>query len=769
MHVNYLEEVKKLLGGKEYRVVGKNVIRTDAIEKVTGRAKYTADFAMENALVVRPVRSPHPHALIRRIDKEAALRINGVERVITGDEVGGQNQCGYYLEDQPLLACDKVRHVGDMVALVVAKNDEAARAGAEAVKVDYEELPAVFSAPEALAGDFRIHPQKSPGDVKIIKGDAAQAFRECDVIAEGVYKAGSQDHACLEPEAAIAIPEERGGITVISTNQCPFRTRNAVARILGKSDSQVRIITPYIGGGFGGKDTYGPFISSIAAVATELTGKPSMIVYSRYESFMYRFKRTPFEIRFKTGATKDGKLKAIEVDYLCDCGGYAAHVIGLMKRAAYHATGVYEVPHCKVTGTAVYTNNLPVAAFNGFGNPQILFAAESQMDKLAAELNMDPVELRLMNALIPGSRTGTNQLLDHSVGIKDLIQKVAKDANWASKKATRLQKGTKKRGIGIGCSWHGCGTTGYKQDWTGASVILNPDGSVTYCTGIVEIGQGSVTSHAMIVAETLGIPFESVRVETNDTTRMPDSGETHAQRGTFLGGTAALDAALKLRRRLTDLASAMLACRPDNVDIERGVVFDRLQPDRKIGFAELAREMYQRGINPAEFGFLLSRRGFPDPDTGQGDPYAAYTFGCTIAEVEVDVETGEVDVVKLHPGVAAGKIIQPEVVRGQVNGCGMMGLGYALSEKVMREKGWMLNGSYTDYVIPTVKDKPEMGPLVVVEDEYRYSAYGAKGVGEISFIATPLAVANAVYDAIGIRFYDLPLDSEKVYFAMKGK
>jgi CO/xanthine dehydrogenase Mo-binding subunit len=179
--------------------------------------------------------------------------------------------------------------------------------------------------------------------------------------------------------------------------------------------------------------------------------------------------------------------------------------------------------------------------------------------------------------------------------------------------------------------------------------------------------------------------------------------------------------------------------------------------------------MYQRGINPAEFGFLLSRRGFPDPDTGQGDPYAAYTFGCTIAEVEVDVETGEVDVVKLHPGVAAGKIIQPEVVRGQVNGCGMMGLGYALSEKVMREKGWMLNGSYTDYVIPTVKDKPEMGPLVVVEDEYRYSAYGAKGVGEISFIATPLAVANAVYDAIGIRFYDLPLDSEKVYFAMKGK
>ena len=217
-----------------------------------------------------------------------------------------------------------------------------------------------------------------------------------------------------------------------------------------------------------------------------------MIVYTRHESFMYRFKRTPFEIRFKTGATKDGKLKAIEVDYTCDCGGYAGQVIGLMKRAAYHATGVYEVPNCNITGMAVYTNNLPVGAFNGFGNPQMLFATESQMDLLAAELNMDPVELRLKNALVPGSRIGTNQLLDHSVGIKELIEKVAKHADWRAKKAKgeKAQNGTKKRGIGMGCSWHGCGTTGFKRDWAGASIILNTDGSVIYCTGIVEIGQG---------------------------------------------------------------------------------------------------------------------------------------------------------------------------------------------------------------------------------------------------------------------------------------
>jgi CO/xanthine dehydrogenase Mo-binding subunit len=771
MKLEYLDEVKKLLSGNEYRVVGKNVIRVDAFEKVTGRARFTADHLVENAVIVRPVRSPHPHAVVKEIVKERALQIPGVIQVITGLDIKGQNVCGYYLEDQPLITCDKARHLGEMVALVVAETEEAAWAGADAVQVSYDPLPAVFDPREALEGDFNIHPVKSPTDVKIIKGDVEKAFEACHVIVEGSFRPGSQDHAYLEPEAAIAIPGERGAITVICTNQGPFRTRNAVAKILGKAQSQIKIVTPYIGGGFGGKDTYGPFIASIAAVATELTGRPAVVEYTRYDSFMYRFKRTPFQIRYKMGATREGKLLAIDVDYLCDCGGYTSHAIGLMKRAAYHATGVYEVPNCRVAGRSVYTNNLPVAAFNGFGNPQILFATDSMMDLLAEKLKMDPVELRLKNALVPGSRTGTNQLLDHSVGIKELIEKVAKQADWTTKKAllTKPQKGTKWRGIGVGCSWHGCGTTGYKQDWAGASVILNPDGSATYCTGIVEIGQGTVTSHAMIVAETLGIPYDWVRVEINDTSRMPDSGETHAQRGTFLGGTAALDAALKLRKRLNDLASQLLSSSPEEVAIEDGVVWDRRRPESKMGFEALAKEMYQRGISPAEFGFILSRRGFPDPETGQGDAYGAYTFGCTIAEVEVDVETGQVDVLKIYPGVAAGKILQPEVVRGQVNGCGMMGLGYALSEAVIREQGRMLNGSYTDYVIPTLRDKPGLGDFVCVEDEFRYSAFGAKGVGEIAFIATPLAVANAVHDAIGIRFYDLPLTPEKVFFALKGR
>jgi len=373
--------------------------------------------------------------------------------------------------------------------------------------------------------------------------------------------------------------------------------------------------------------------------------------------------------------------------------------------------------------------------------------------------------------LVPGSRTGTNQLLDHAVGIKELIEKVAEKADWKGKRVKCLDSKTrtKRRGIGVGCSWHGCGTTGFKQDWAGASVIVNPDGSVTYSTGIVEIGQGTITSHAMMVAEVLGIPFEWVRVIGNNTNTMPDSGETHAQRGTIIGGTAAVDAALKLRKRMNKLAAEVLNCKDEEIALENGEAYDINNASQRMSFKDLAYEMYMSGSPPAEYGFIKARRGNPDPETGQGDPYAAYTFGCTIAEVEVDLETGHVVVLKLSPGVAAGKIIQPAVVRGQIYGCGILGLGYALTERVVRGEGRMLNPSYIDYLIPTIKDKPEMAELVCVEDEYKYSAFGAKGVGEIALISTPLAIANAVYNALGIRFYEIPLDPEKIFFAVKGE
>ncbi|GAH46899.1 unnamed protein product, partial [marine sediment metagenome] len=393
----YLEEVRKILHNKPYTVVGKNIRRVDAIDKVTGLAKYTTDYLIENALVVKPVRSPYPHAVVKKISKTSALKVAGVEAVVTAEDVPGVNEVVYMVPDQPLIT-NKARYVGDIVALIVAKDEEAAWQGVDALKVEYEELPAIFDPLEALNSDIRLHENDNiAGVVRIRKGDVEEAFRQCDVIVERTYQAGSQEHAYLEPEAALAIPTGHRSITVIGTTQNPFRTRATVASILGWEHADVTIITPYIGGAFGGKDTYGPIICSLPALVAAKLSKPAMIVYSRYESAAYRFKRAPFEIKYKTGAARDGKLLAVQVDYMVEAGAYSTQAIGLMKRAAYHATGVYEVPNVKVDGKAVYTNNLPSAAFNGYGNPQMLFAAESQVELLAEELNLDPVEFRLKN------------------------------------------------------------------------------------------------------------------------------------------------------------------------------------------------------------------------------------------------------------------------------------------------------------------------------------------------------------------------------------
>lgn len=771
MHIEYLEEIKKVLHRSSYTIVGTNVRRVDAIDKVTGMTKFTADYVIDKALVAKVVRSPYPHAIVKRVDKESALRIPGVVAVLTSEDIPGINKVVYMLPDQPLIT-DKARYIGNIVALIVAKDEKAVWLGVDALKVDYQELPAIFNPEEAVNSDIKIHEEGNiAGTVKITKGDTDKAFKECDIIIERTYHTGSQDHAYLETEAAIAIPTGHRRITIIGTTQNPFRTKSNVAAILGWEESAVTIITPPLGGGFGGKDAYGPIICALPAVAAVRLGKPVMIVFTRHESAAYRYKRSLFDIKYKTGATKDGKLKAIEVDYTVEAGAYSTQTLGVMKRAAYHATGVYEVPNVKVRGKTVYTNNLPNSAYNGFGNPQMLFAAESQMNILAEELKLDPVEFRLKNALVPGSRTGTNQLLDHSVGIKELLTTMAKNADWTKKRAEyqNYKSGSKRRGIGVGCSWHACGTTGFKKDWAGASVIINSDGSVTYATGIVELGQGTITSHAMMVAEILGVPFEWVRTEINDTSKMPDSGETHGQRGTFIGGTAAADAALKLRRNLNRVAADLLNCKAEEVAIEDGKAFNINNNSTKINFQILAFEMYMRGYSPAEFGFILARRGYPDPETGQGDPYAAYTFGCTFVEVEVDIETGEVDVLKMYPGVAAGTIVQPEIVRGQTYGCGVMGMGFTLTEFVQREGGRILNPSYTDYLIPTIKDKPVMAPVTSVEDVYKYSAFGVKGVGEIALISTPSAIIHAIHNATGIRFNEIPLNREKICFALKEK
>jgi CO/xanthine dehydrogenase Mo-binding subunit len=763
--------VKQLLNYPEYLIVGRSVLRVDGLYKALGLAKYTEDYITDKALRVKVLRSPYPHASVKALSKSCP--IEGVW-VFTADDIPGENNVSYDpLGRQELLVKDRARFVGDQVALIAAEREDAASRCIGELEVRYEPLPFILSIEDALRSNaVKIHEGGNiAGRVNVMKGDVDWALEHADVVVEGVYHTGYQDHAYIEPEAAIAIPEGPDRISIIATTQNPFRTRNTVAKVLGLNYANVRVIVPYIGGGFGGKDAMGPIVAANVGLVAMRTGKPAAQVFTREESIAYHYKRTPFKIIYRSGATKDGKLVAADVEIFADVGAYIVQGFAVLRRAAFHATGPYNVPNVRVSGVAVYTNNIPTGAFEGFGNPQVQFAAELQMDKLAEKLSMDPLEFRINNSLIPGSTTLAGQLLDHSVGIRDLLVGVARRSGWGARRSAvhSSAKGAKKVGIGIACGWHGIGTTGSPADYSSASIIINADGSVTYRTGIVELGQGAFTAHAMVVAEALGVPLDSINVETIDTSTTLDGGETHASRGLAIGGSAALDAALRLRERLVKVASEVLGVKESEIVIMDGRVYVRRDGglSEAMGFGDLVKEAYLRGVSLAESGFVKPNVKPPDPQTGQGAPYFSYTFSCAVAEVEVDMETGKVRVLRLCPGVAAGKIVNPELARGQVYGGSVIGMGWTLLENLIIEGGKILNDTFTDYNIPTIKDVPDFCDPVFVEDEYMYSAFGAKGIGEAAIIAVPPAIVNAIHDATGVWFDEIPLTLDKVFFRLR--
>ncbi|HDN76227.1 MAG TPA: aldehyde oxidase, partial [Acidilobales archaeon] len=506
-----------------------------------------------------------------------------------------------------------------------------------------------------------------------------------------------------------------------------------------------------------------------AALAAYLTGKPTFLMYSREESIYIHPKREATIIKYKSGATKDGKLMAIDVTIIHDTGAYANRGPFILWRASVHASGPYEVPHAKVDGYCVYTNKVPQGSFRGFGNPSIQFAAEAQMDELAKKLGMDPVEFRLRNMLRPGSRTITNQLLEESVGIAEAVSKLAKVSGWYEKrKEYGRDKGRYRRGIGIGVAWHGISTSRGVPDWSNAVITIEKDGSVTVRTGIVEIGQGSPnSSHRQIVAEVLGAPMDKIKIAFG-TTDAPDTGATHASRGTSIGAIGVFVAAARLRERLNRLASELLKASPEDIVIRDGKVFVKGGEERYISWDELIKEAYARGIETSATGYFFLPKGRFDDRVGQGYAYPAFSYVAVIAEVVVDIHTGEVRVTKVWPALAAGRIINPVQVEGQIEGAVAQGLGYVLMENlVFDDKGRIVNADLTDYVIPTALDMPEVEKPVYVEDLFRYGPFGAKGVGEMAFIPIPAAIANAVAHALGFRITTLPLTPERVYFEIK--
>ena len=767
--MEYDKILTDILGREDFLIVGKNVIRADALDKVLGKARYTADYVARDTSILKVFRSQVAHAWIKSIDTSTALKIPGVEAIYTGNDVTGNNQIGYALPDQPFLNDKKVHYVGDPIALIVARDEYAAAKAMDSIHVDYDPLPIYLDIDLALSNKaFNIH---EGGNIavttKIRKGDIEKGFQKADVEVEDTYWSPYQDHMYLETEAAYAIPEGKNKVTVIANGQSPFLCREKVAHVLGWDLNQVRIIQPLTGGAFGGKDDQGPLVSAYAAFAATKFGKPVSLVWSREESIAFSNKRFPARIKYRSGANKNGKVTAIKVDITLECGAYANRSPFWLWRQTAHAAGPYEIENCSVDGRAVYTNKVYGGSFRGFGDLAIHFTAEQQMDKLAEMLDIDPIEFRLNNVLVEGSRTTCDQVLDHSVGIKECLEAVRENSEW-SKHRLPVWEGPKVRGYGVGLAYHGISTSRSTPDWSAASLLLNQDGSINYRTGIVELGQGSPFGHIKIVSEITGVPINRIRIELPDTDSTLNAKPTHGSRGLMLGGTAAAKAALKLRENMIACAAELLEISEDRVEIIKGKAYDCKNSDNSIDISELAEEMYVRGYDPGAYGYFKAPKRFFDPKTGLGVNYSVYTFAATVAEVEIDTETGEIRITHVWPAMDCGKAIDPMMIEGQIEGAISQGLGFTLMENlVINEKGEVLNPNFTDYIIPSSLDTPEIEPCIIIEKPYKHGAFGAKGVGEPAIISIVPTITNAIYNATGKRFNTLPIQPWTMYKALR--
>ena len=724
-------------------VVGERIRRPDAPDKVKGSALYIEDLSFTGSLWGGVLRSPHPHARIVRLDALRARSITGVRAVLAAKDIPGKNLIPMIQADWPVLAAEFVRHVGEGVALVAADSREAMAEALGAIVVEYAPLPALLDMEEALkAGEVISH-------WKIRRGEPAAALSRSDlVIVEGTYRTPYQEHAYIEPNGMIAVPDGQGGVVVYGSMQCPFYVQKAVASALGCDLAQARIVQTVTGGGFGGKEDAPSAPGAQVALLAQATGRPVRLILSREEDMAVMSKRHPGRVHMRTAATPDGQLVAAEVDYLLDGGAYATLSPVVLFRGTVHACGPYRVPNVKVDARVVRTHKVPCGAFRGFGEPQVVFACESQMDVLAERLGMDPLVLRLKNALAEGDETVTGHKLTVSVGFRDVLDQVAASSDW-SRKRTEYAKdsGPVRRGIGLAACYYGVGlgAMGKHLNPAGASVVVAADGSVTVAVGTTEIGQGMITVLSQITAEALGCPVELVRVVEADTSRVPDSGPTVASRTTVMSGNAIRDAAAKIRAAMEPVIA-----------------------DSSVSWRQAVALCVQKQVGLAAHGWAVPPATTFNLETGQGEAYICYTFSANIVEVEVDTETGQTRVLAVHSGHDTGKVINPTTGEGQVEGGVVQGLGYALVEEHTLKDGRIVNDQFSTYIIPTTLDVPEIRPILV-EHPYPWGPYGAKGLGETPIIAVAPAVTAAIHHATGVRLNEIPATPERVWAALEAR
>ncbi|NLN70248.1 MAG: xanthine dehydrogenase family protein molybdopterin-binding subunit [Chloroflexi bacterium] len=725
--------------------IGKSVIRVDVKDKVKGKALYPADINLPDQTYMKILFSGRPHAVIRAIDTTAAEAVPGVLAVLTAKDVP-VNEYGLGTNDQPVLCgpgsskpfADRVRYVGDNVALVVAETEQIAAEACQKITVDYEDLPLVDSIESALKDDpVLLHPDRDSNiflQYQIQHGDVESAFRDCDVIVEGEYRTPMQEHAYLQPEAGISYIDEEGRVTVVVAGQWTHEDRKQIAHALDLPIEQVRVIYPAIGGAFGGREDMSVQIV-LALAAKHLQdreiSRPVKIVWSREESIIGHHKRHAYKLVAKWGATSDGRIIAAQVDVTADGGAYVYTSNKVLGNATLMSVGPYEIPNVLVNSRAVYTNNVPAGAFRGFGGPQGAFEAEMQVNRLAEALRMDPVELRMRNLIEDDSILCTNIKPPKGVTIKPVVEACAVKAGW-EKTGEGWQTPPKmasvkhiKRGRGMACAFKNIGFSFGAKETCHAKIELHGETEIERVVlyhAAAEVGQGTHTVVNQFAAETLRVPYEMIENVFSDTALTGDAGSVSASRMTFMAGNAV------------------------------------------IGAAKLAKEKWVAGERPAigEYVYRAPATTPLAPITGEGDPNISYGYVSDVVELEVDTETGEVHLLKIYCADDVGKAINPVQVVGQIEGALVQATGYVILENFIQKDGYVQTSLLSNYLIPTVLDIPDEIDSIVLEYAEPNGPYGARGMAEMPLLPLAPAVMHALYDATGVWFNEFPLTPERV-------
>jgi CO/xanthine dehydrogenase Mo-binding subunit len=760
--------------------VGAPTSRPDGAAKAAGHARYLSDIKIPRTLYATMVVSDVAPAKIKRLDIGAARALEGVHAVLTAEALADRNQIGTIVADQPLLADNEVRMVGERLALIAAEDPKTARGAAARVEVELEPQPGVYDVEQALSpAGAKVHGGSNLiKEFKVEKGTLDEAKTTADVCISHTYRIGGQEHAYLEGQGCLAVPAQDGGLTVYSSTQCPAYVRARICAVTRLQHADVRVIQTVTGGAFGGKEDYPDEPACCAALLALETGRPVKLCLERGLDFQVSTKRHRMVIEHTIWANRKGRLLAADINILVDAGAYTGMSTVVAERANISSLGPYAVDTCRVSTKVVYTNNLFGGPFRGFGAPQVTAAIEAQLNALAAALDLNPVEVRKVNMVsTENPYFVSGQKLKDATLCKETLQMACETAHWR-KRWCRQDKAAKaispqtysvrfREGMGVASTIYGANLHhgGQRLDRGGAYIIVQPDATINVYIGNTEMGQGALAACRAIASEALGVVQDRIRVGEADTAFVPDSGPTVASRGTQVAGRAIVDGAATIMERFKEVAAHLLG---DIPAVQIQAADDRLWDpvnNRQISIEKVVAELYARRISPFAVGWFRSPDRTYDPETGMGAPYDYYCFATHIARVRVDTWTGRVKVVEVTAAHDVGRVVHPSSLEGQIQGGVTQAVGWSTLEEFVLHKGVLMNRGFTDYLIPTATDAPTVN-IRLVEKPEPHGPFGAKGIGEPSFIPCGGAVLGAVSNALGIHICEMPLTPERVRAAI---